>query len=458
MSAVTQGAAAANRTSREESLGARIRNRERQSPVSMLYRLGSILALACFYLVPGLAVMAALYLLNRRSAARRFGSRRLVALLQRLGPAFIKGGQILGTRRDLLPLVLCDELSVLQDCVAALTPAQRRSALKAVYGSSLEDIFERIEPQPVASGSIASVYQGRLLDGRDIALKLQRPGIQRIIVTDLSLVKMGAALVARLPFFRGVPVREIVEYMCRAIYDQLDFAREAASLSRLRQNLSSISRVWVPRVETDVCRSEAIVMEFINGLDVTTSQRCSDASRRRLAADTLTAVYRMLFVDGFVHCDLHPGNLYFTERGHVIILDAGFSVQLSNRMRRLFAEFFLEMALGRGRRCGEIVIESSSAVNPDAELEVFITQMAALVERNSGVAAREFSLIRFATEMFDLQRRCGIHAAPELLFPLLSLLVIEGTIRDLDPEIDFQEVAKPILMRAVFGRNEHAFA
>lgn len=447
-------ASAASPISGRENFSALLRIGGWRSAFYTLSRLFFIAAAAALYLVPAAFVAAALIFLKRRAAARRFFSRRLVALLQRLGPAFIKGGQILGTRRDLLPPSLCDALSVLQDSVAPLTPEQGRSALKAAYGGALEDIFEKVEPLPVASGSIASVYSGRLRDGREVAIKLRRPGIRRIMTADLLLVTKFAALAARIPPLRGVPVCEAVEYMCRAIYEQLDFDREASSLGRLRRNLSSIARVWVPRVETEWCRGEAVVMEFIPGLEVTASRRCPDAARRRFAADALAAVYRMLFVDGFVHCDLHPGNLYFTERGHVIILDAGFSVQLSDRMRRLFGEFFLEMALGRGRRCGEIVIESSASFSPDARLEPFIAQMAALVGRNSGLAARDFSLIRFATEMFNLQRIHGINAAPELLFPLLSLLVIEGTIRDLDPDIDFQEAAKPVLTRGVFGRRD----
>jgi ubiquinone biosynthesis protein len=166
----------------------------------------------------------------------------------------------------------------------------------------------------------------------------------------------------------------------------------------------------------------------------------------------------MLFIDGFVHCDLHRGNLYFTRRGQVVVLDGGFSVELSDRIRRLFAEFFLNMSIGLGEECARIVIESSEGARPDADLDGFATDMAALVERNSRKSAMEFSLSEFATEMFELQRKYGLYATSEIVFPLLSLLVIEGTVRDLDPEIDFQEVAKPIVTRAVFGTSSSTSA
>ena len=191
-------------------------------------------------------------------------------------------------------------------------------------------------------------------------------------------------------------------------------------------------------------------MEFIPDLDAGAAAAASAVVRARYASQTLAAVYRMLFVEGFVHCDLHRGNLYFTRRGQVVILDAGFTVQLSERIRRLFAEFFLNMSLGNGDRCGRIVIESSSGVRPDADLDGFVRGMADLVARNSGAAARDFSLIGFATDSFALQRDHGLHAASEIVFPLLSLLVIEGTIRDLDPGIDFQQEAQPPLVKALF--------
>lgn len=402
-------------------------------------------------LVPALLAGAVLAATRGREAAGRHVYRRLTALLMRLGPTFVKAGQVLGTRRDLLPAALCEELSLLADSVVPLSEEQTRRALADSYGTALDELFCEVEHEPVASGSVACVYRGRLSSGQEVALKLRRPDIERVMALDLALIRRGAAAVARLPMFRGVPVGELIGQMCEAVSGQLDFEREAASLQRLRRNLSAVPRVWVPKVHAEACRPSCIVMEFIPGLDLTVTQRCTAVSRKRFAASALTAIYQMLFVDGFVHCDMHPGNLYFTLGGQVVVLDAGFSVQLSDRLRRLFAEFFMNMSLGRGRHCAEIVIESSAGVRDDADLEGFTVRMAELVERNSGIPARQFSLIAFATEMFDLQRTFGIHAAPELIFPLLSLLVIEGTIRDLDPDVDFQQTAQPVLTRAVFS-------
>ncbi|SES41705.1 ABC1 kinase family protein [Actinokineospora terrae] len=377
--------------------------------------------------------------------------RQIGLLSMALGPAFVKAGQVLGTRRDILPPALCSELEVLQDAVPPLDRARSEEVLRGIYGPRLPELFPTIDYEPIAGGSVACVYRATDHEGREVALKVLRPEIRPVLEADLRIMRRGARLAARLPVLRGVPVTDVVDAMCAAVLAQLDFPREADNLTRLRRDLSAVPRVWVPTVYPELCGPACVAMEFIPDLDVRTAHRCPPALRRRFAQSALAAIYHMLFVDGFVHCDLHPGNLYFTRGGDVVVLDAGFSVQLTERLRVLFAEFFLNMAVGRGDRCAEIVVASSTGRRPDADLPGFLTRMAELVVRVHGLSAREFSLIGFATEMFDLQRRHGVHAAPELIFPLLSLLVIEGTIRELDPDADFQETAKPVLNRGLFG-------
>ncbi|MBM7774167.1 ubiquinone biosynthesis protein [Actinokineospora baliensis] len=406
-----------------------------------------VLATAVVMLVPACVGL----LVRGRDRGTPYLYRQVSRLLMVLGPAFIKAGQVLGTRRDVLPPALCAELEVLQDSVPPLDPARSRQLLDEIYGPHLPELLPDIDYKPIAGGSVACVYRATDRQGRQVALKVLRPEIRPVLEADLRIMLRASGLAARLPVLRGVPVTEVVGEMCSAVLAQLDFPREADNLVRLRHDLGAVRRVWVPAVYPELSGPACVAMEFIPDLDVRTAQGCPPALRRRFAESALGAIYHMLFVDGFVHCDLHPGNLYFTRGGEVVVLDAGFSVQLSPRLRRLFAEFFLNMAVGRGDRCAEIVVDSSTGVRPDADLPGFLTRMADLVVRSHGQPAREFSLIAFATEMFDLQRRHGVHAAPELIFPLLSLLVIEGTIRDLDPDIDFQETAKPVLNRGLFG-------
>lgn len=426
------------------------------SPFALAVRAVSILSLAAVMLAPPAVTWLAYAVAGRGSIARRMVHRRLAALLMRLGPAFVKAGQLLGTRQDVLSPDLCKALSVLHQSVAPLPPATARRALAEAYGPALTEQFAEIDYAPVASGSVACVYRARLRSGAVVALKLRRPGIDRLMALDLTLLRKGAAVVARLPAMRGLPVGDVVGSVCDAVAGQLDFVREAAHLARLRRNLAGLPAVRVPQVLAESSRPQCIAMEFIDGLGGGGAARSAPPLRRRFAACALDAIYQMLFVDGFVHCDMHPGNLQFTSRGETVVLDAGFSVQLSERLRRLFALFFVNMALGDGERCAAVVIESAAGVRPGADLDGFATRMADLVRRWHGLPAKEFSLIAFATEMFDLHRSYGVHAAAELLFPLLSLLMIEGTVRELDPQVDFQARAKPVVMRALLTGREAA--
>ena len=352
-------------------------------------RAATVTALTLAVLVPaGFAAVLQRVLAGQQSAALSF-YRRLVRHLQRLGPAYIKFGQIMGTRRDLLPAVLCDELGRLHDRVRPMTQRQFRRALAAAYGNDLDQLFRTVDPGPIASGSIAGVYRGILHDGRAVALKLQRPDIRRSMTLDLSIMYSMSAVAEHLPPVRGVPVRQLTGFICAAILGQLDFGLEQENLARLEQNFGDVEYIWIPETLPELCRPSCLVMEFIPDLVARPISAIDPAHRPVLAARTLGAVYQMLFMDGFVHCDLHPGNVYY-RGSKVVILDAGFSVRLPAAVRRLFAEFFLGLALGRGRRCGEVIVESAVHVAPDADVEGFIAKIADLVRRHTGVPGEGF--------------------------------------------------------------------
>jgi len=163
----------------------------------------------------------------------------------------------------------------------------------------------------------------------------------------------------------------------------------------------------------------------------------------------LHGVYRMLFIDGLVHCDLHPGNLYLNRAVEVVLLDAGFVVPLSPTVRQLFAQFFLNMSLGRGEECAEVVLRSAEHVPDNCDIEVFRRGIIELVQASHQRTAGQFRLAPFAARLFDLQRRSGIAAAPEFVFPLVSLLVLEGMINEFDVTVDFQAEAIPTLLTAL---------
>ncbi|GAA4872554.1 ABC1 kinase family protein [Saccharopolyspora cebuensis] len=377
------------------------------------------------------------------------GTRGLAEFVADLGPAFVKSAQLLSTRRDLLAPRWCDALGQLHDQVRPMSRRQAATALHHAYAGRATWPFRRFDTTAVASGSIACVYRAELRDGTKAAVKLRRPGLHTMIDVDLSLLAAGAGVVQRLPAMRRVPVMRMIEQVSATIRRQLDLDLESQSLQALRQNLDGFPRLLVPRHFPDECGDGALVMEFVPGLRRFGPESFTREQRRELVRQILHGVYRMIFVDGLVHCDMHPGNLYLNPDGRIVLLDAGFVVELPVHVKRLFAEFFLNMSLGRGPECAEVVLRSAELVPPDADLDAFRAGIVDLVKKTAGRRAGDFRLAPFATRLFELQRRSGVAAAPEFVFPLLSMLVLEGMINDFDVDVDFQAEAIPTLLPAL---------
>ncbi|WP_409180917.1 ABC1 kinase family protein [Amycolatopsis sp. VS8301801F10] len=357
-----------------------------------------------------------------------------------LGPAFVKAAQLLSTRADLLPPRTCRALSRLHDQVR---PVPLRTAPALRFGTG--------EPRLVGAGSIACVYRVVLPDGQAVAAKVRRPGIVQSLSADLAMLERGARLAARLPMLRGVPVAAVAAQLAESIRAQLDFGREAERLEGFRKALSVADGVTVPGVQPELSTEDILVMDFLDGLARRRPEELGEEERRNAVVTALRAVYRMLFLDGVVHCDLHPGNLYFRDDGSIVVLDAGFTVQLSESAREKFAAFFYCMSQGDGEACADIVLSTATAP-PGSDTAGFRAGLAALVEEHTGRSAAEFDLVSFAAKLFDLQRRHGLHADPQFVFPILSLLVLEGTVRAFHPDVDFQREARPMLVTALMER------
>ncbi|MFC5058313.1 ABC1 kinase family protein [Saccharothrix xinjiangensis] len=371
---------------------------------------------------------------------------RWVRVLTRLGPSYIKIGQLLSTRRDLLPDAVTTPLARLTD--SARPPGRRRveRAVRRAYRDRPWP-FREFRWEPVACGSIATVHEAVTQDGRHVAVKVRRPGVAGVMWRDFTLTAAAMTALGLLPRLRRMPFKLMHAQVGGAMLRQLDFRAEAEALASLRANLSGFGNVRVPAPLPELCTDETVVMEFVPDLTRFTPGDLDADTRRAVVRAVLAAIYEMLFVDGVVHCDLHPGNLYFDRRAHLVVLDAGFVIRLPDAVRRSFADFFINMALGDGWMCGQIVIDSAAQVAEDSDLEGFRVGLRELVAETSGARSGEFDLARFAGRLFDLQRRFGLFPAPEFAFPLLSLLVIEGMIKGFDSDVDFQAEAMPVLRR-----------
>lgn len=368
-------------------------------------------------------------------------------VIERLGPAFVKFAQIASTRHDALPPRVCSALSRLYSEVKPIPPDVMRKVVADAYEGRPQDTFEQIDTEPLGSGSIACVYGAVLVDGTPVALKVRRPHVEELVHRDVALIQGVIDLVARLPALRAVPLSEMGRAVGVAVIGQLDFDAEAVDLEVLGRSFSQLEAVTVPRVVTAASRPGCLVMELLDLRPESSMDQLPAPSRELLARQTLQAVFDMLFRSGVVHCDLHPGNLVLTGSGRIGIIDAGFVCRVPVHVRRQLALFFLNLGFRNGPNCAQAVIGSAAAVGPDADLAGFEAAMCDVVDRYGGVPAREFDLIAFSVGLFDAQQRHGIYASSEFVFPLLSLLMVEGLVRRLDPQLDFQALARPTVYR-----------
>jgi ubiquinone biosynthesis protein len=405
--------------------------------------------------ISGLGLLAAgrmviIVITSRRSVRSARLAAELVRLIERLGGAFIKAGQIVATRVDLVGQTVAGELSRLHDHVAPMTAAQAASAGRRAFGHLPGGLAEALADPPVASGSIASVYRARLA-GRTVALKVLRPGVGRTMATDLAIIRWLARTVTKVPAFRRVPIVEITDQIGRCLIGQLDFAAEMSSLQQMKDHLAAVPGIYVPAVIPELSGDGVIAMEFVEGLTHASIEELPAPVRESEVAILVCAVYHLLFAAGFVHVDLHQGNTYFRPDGTVVLIDAGFTYKLSRSARRSFTEFFGGMIEGDGEACADILHATVRGAASSTAASEFRTAVAGLVKRNTGSRVRDFNLSLFCIELFDLQRRYGLFAEPEFIFPMLCLLSLEGLVKKHHPLMDFQIEAAPYVMQSLLG-------
>src|SRR5207253_3837582 len=292
---------------------------------------------------------------------------RLRLALQDLGPIFVKFGQVLSTRRDLLPADIADELAKLQDRVPPFPTEMVIATLNRVYGKPIEHVLKSFEREPVASASVAQVHLAELPDGTPAAVKVLRPNIETTIEKDLALMHMGAMLVEKLwSDGKRLRPREVVAEFDKTIHDELDLAREAANCSQLRRNFLYSPLLRVPEVYWDWCNSEVMVMERMQGTPISQVDRLKDDAidLKRLARFGVEIFFTQVFRDGFFHADMHPGNIFVAteppHRGKYIALDFGIMGTLSDTDKSYLAQNFLAFFRRDYRRVATAHLESRS--------------------------------------------------------------------------------------------------
>ena len=376
---------------------------------------------------------------------------RLREALERLGPIFVKFGQVLSTRRDLLPPDVADELALLQDRVPPFPSAVAVQTIERAYGKPLEEIFLEFDQKPVASASIAQVHFARLKDGREVAVKVLRPNMLPVIEKDLALMRMMAGWVEKLSADgKRLKPREVVGEFDKYLHDELDLIREASNAAQLRRNMQDLDLVLIPEMYWEFCRAEVLVMERMKGLPISQVERLRSAGVdiAKLARDGVTIFFTQVFRDGFFHADMHPGNIQVSVEpgsfGRYISLDFGIVGTLTQFDKEYLAQNFTAFFRRDYKRVAELHIESGW-VPKHTRVDELEAAIRAVCEPYFDRPLKEISLGLVLMRLFQTSRRFHVEIQPQLVLLQKTLLNIEGLGRELDPDLDLWSTAKPFL-------------
>ncbi len=378
---------------------------------------------------------------------------RLREALERLGPIFVKFGQVLSTRRDLLPPDIAEELAKLQDRVPPFSSRVAVATIERAFGQAVGELFEDFDPVPVASASIAQVHFATLKDGREVAVKVLRPGMLRAIEDDMALLHRLAVWVERVSSDgKRLKPREVVAEFDTYLHDELDLVREAANAAQLRRNMQDLDIILIPEMMWDYCRDNVIVMERMKGVPISQLERLREAGVdiKKLARDGVTIFFTQVFRDGFFHADMHPGNIMVSvdpaTRGRYIALDFGIIGTLTEVDKDYLAQNFIAFFRRDYKRVAELHIESGwvPAGTKVNELEGAIR---AVCEPHFDRPLKDISLGQVLMRLFQTSRRFNVEIQPQLVLLQKTLLNIEGLGRELDPDLDLWSTAKPFLER-----------
>lgn len=382
---------------------------------------------------------------------------RLREALEELGPIFVKFGQVLSTRSDLMPPDVAEELARLQDRVPPFDSQIAVDTIERAFRKKLDQIFVSFEREPVASASIAQVHFAVISDRngvqRDVAVKVLRPGMKAVIDKDLALMHMMARWVERLSADgKRLKPRQVVAEFDNYLHDELDLIREASNAAQLRRNMEGLDLVLIPEVYWDFCRNDVMVMQRMKGVPISQVERLREAGVDipKLARDGVTIFFTQVFRDGFFHADMHPGNIMVSLEpetfGRYISLDFGIVGTLTEYDKEYLAQNFTAFFRRDYKRVAELHIESGW-VPPKTRVDELEGAIRTVCEPCFDRPLKEISLGQVLLRLFQISRRFNVEIQPQLVLLQKTLLNVEGLGRNLDPDLDLWSTAKPFLER-----------
>jgi ubiquinone biosynthesis protein len=388
---------------------------------------------------------------QRRSGLTRAARLRLA--LEELGPIFVKFGQTLSTRRDLLPGDIADELAKLQDKVPPFPGEVARAIIEQAYGAPLETHLQGFEQQPLAAASIAQVHAAQLPDGREVIVKVLRPGMKSMIALDVEVMYTIAGMAERWwSESRRLKPREIVREYEKTVLDELDLLREAANASQLKRNFIGSVLLYVPEVHWDFCRPGVLVMERIRGTPIGDVARLRELGTdfKRLAENGVEIFFTQVFRHNFFHADMHPGNIFVLlddpARPRYAAVDFGIVGTLDQRDQTYLAENFLAVFNRDYHRVATLHVQSGW-VPPDTRVDEMESAVRTICEPIFDRPLKEISFGTVLLRLFEALRRFNGQIQPQLLLLQKTLLNVEGLGRQLYPELDIWQSASPVLRK-----------
>ena len=390
--------------------------------------------------------VARLFTRGRGPAAARPGQ-RLAAALDEMGPSFIKLGQLLATRADLLGEEIAADLTSLQDRLPPFPGAQARAAIEAEFEQPLETLFASFDEIAVAAASIAQVHFARTADGKDVAVKVLRPGIAEAFARDLDLFLWLAGWIERLhpPFRRLKPV-EIVQTLAEVVRFEMDLRLEAAAASELAENFAGDLNFRVPPIDWQRTGRGVLTLARITGSRVDDRAALLAAGHRidDLLAKAAGAFFNQVFRDGFFHADMHPGNMFVDASGAIVVVDFGIMGRLDRATRYYLADMLIGFLSGDYRRVAEVHF-AAGYVPPDRSIDNFTQACRAIGEPILGRALQDISVARLLAQLFRVTEQFGMETQPQLLLLQKTMVLVEGVGRRLDPEVNIWALAQPLI-------------
>lgn len=378
---------------------------------------------------------------------------RIRRALEDLGPIFVKAGQVLSTRADLLPMDIVVELAKLQDRVPPFSGHEAKKIIEASLQDRIENLFHTFDLNALASASIAQVHAAELFDGRAVVVKVLRPNIKNTIDRDLDLVHFLAGNVARYwQDARQFKAKEIIDEIAHTLYDELDLMREGANASQLRRNFQKSTALYVPEIYWNYCHTNVLVMERIDGIPVHNIAALKSAgfNMKKLAEQGIEVFFTQVFRDSFFHADMHPGNIFVSteniENPKYIAVDFGIVGSLNSKDQRYLAENMLAFFKRNYQRVAELHVESGW-LSPDTRIDQFEGAIRAVCEPIFERPIKDISFGQLLLRLFQTARRFNINIQPQLILLQKTLLNIEGVGRQIYPDLDLWTTAAPFLER-----------